>query len=117
MIKKITTIVDGYDVKKVNLWPSPTNRNKKIAVCFNNEKVFVLGRSGDYSRVRTLDGRIGWCANGFITALNNHDQMVDNVVNSIEYQQQFFEANTRRTNHLLNLLSRLWIVRILNKFK
>lgn len=66
MQKFITTYVDNTDVKEVNLWSHKTKRDKIIAVCQDDDLVTVLQVDGDYSKVRTSDGKEGWCMSGFL---------------------------------------------------
>jgi hypothetical protein len=63
---KITTIADGYDVGRVNLWSSPTSNRRQVAFCINNEKVEVLEYSGEYVKVKKSNGAEGWCMTGFL---------------------------------------------------
>jgi len=65
---KITTIADGFDVKKVKLWSS-TNTNRKVqAFMTNGEKIKVLEDSDPYYLVESVneDGRKGFCMKGFV---------------------------------------------------
>jgi hypothetical protein len=58
----IETIVEGYDVGQVNLWPGPTDSSRPVGRCYRGERVQVLGRSGEYVQVQTSSGARGWCA-------------------------------------------------------
>lgn len=62
----ITTIVDGTDIMEVNLWDHRTNRTTIVTSCRNNEKVSILEDDGSYVKLRTENGKIGWCMKGFI---------------------------------------------------
>lgn len=64
--KYITTFVDGSDVKEVNLWNHKTNRTEIVATCHDGEIVTVLETDGVYSKVKTSEGKTGWCMNGFL---------------------------------------------------
>lgn len=55
----ITTIVDGSDIGKVNLWNHKTERNIIVTSCLNNQKVTVLEDDGSYVKLKTADGKIG----------------------------------------------------------
>ncbi len=64
----ITTIVDNYDVKKVNLWSSTLSSRKIVASMVNDEKVYILKDEDPYYLVESAngDGRKGYCMKGFI---------------------------------------------------
>lgn len=65
--RQITTIADGFDVKRVNLFDSTDgNTRKVISYCTNNEKVEVIYRMDGYVKVRKKDGVEGWCLEGFL---------------------------------------------------
>ena len=65
---KITTIADGYDVKRVNLWSSVSSERKIIAYMTNGEEVLILKDADPYYLVESAnkDGRKGYCMKGFI---------------------------------------------------
>ena len=65
---KITTITDGFDVKKVNLWSSTNTDRKVLASMKNGEKIKVLQDSDPYYLVESLneDGRNGYCLKEFL---------------------------------------------------
>lgn len=62
----ITSIVDGTDILEVNLWDHRTNRTTIVTSCRNNEKVTILEDDGSYVKLKTEDGKIGWCMKGFL---------------------------------------------------
>ncbi len=71
----INTILDGFDVEKINLWDHPTKRDKIVAKCINNEPVYIIDsfttRDGvKYLQVRTfsnVDGCLdGWCSSACV---------------------------------------------------
>lgn len=71
----INTILDGFDVEKINLWDHPTKRDKIVTKCINNEPVYIIDsfttRDGvKYLQVRTfsnVDGCLeGWCSSACI---------------------------------------------------
>ena len=62
----ITSIVDGTDILEVNLWNHRTNRTTIVTSCRNNEKVTVLSSDGEYVKLETSNGKIGWCMKGFV---------------------------------------------------
>lgn len=67
MIQKlINTHVDGTNVKEVNLWAHKTNRDKIVARCKDEDLVTEIETDGTYSKVRTEDGKVGWCMSGFL---------------------------------------------------
>ena len=65
---KITTIADGFDVKRVNLWSSTNAKRKVQAFMTNGEKIKVLEDSDPYYLVESVngDGRKGFCMKGFV---------------------------------------------------
>ncbi len=63
---RITSIADGYDVKRVNLWSSTGSDRRVVAFCVNNEKVEVKHRSSGYVFVVKSDGTGGYCLEGFL---------------------------------------------------
>ncbi len=65
---KITTIADGFDVRRVNLF-STTGPNRTInASLIDGEKVNILRDEDPYYFVETSngDGRRGYCIKGFV---------------------------------------------------
>ena len=65
---KITTISDGFDVRKVNLCSSTNTDRKVLASMKNGEKIKVLQDSDSYYLVESLkeDGRKGYCLKDFV---------------------------------------------------
>lgn len=65
---KITTIADGFDVKKVKLWSSTSTNRKVLAFMTNGEKIKVLQDSDPYYLVESVNGagRKGYCMKGFV---------------------------------------------------
>jgi len=65
---KITTIADGFDVKKVTLWSSVTSSRKAKAVMLNGEKVKILKDADPYYLVESQSDskRKGYCMKGFV---------------------------------------------------
>ena len=65
---KITTITDGFDVKKVNLWSSTNTDRKVLASMRNGEKIKVLQDSDPYYLVESLNehGKKGYCMKEFV---------------------------------------------------
>ena len=75
---RITTIVDGFDVKRVNLYSSTSSDRKVVAYCLNYEEVSVLDSVptgltsvGEeyYIKVKKSTGDEGWCLSGFLEIL------------------------------------------------
>ncbi len=62
----ITTIADGYDVQKVNLWDSTDENRKIVGYCINNEKVKVGHRYKGYAYIIKKDGTAGYCLEEFL---------------------------------------------------
>lgn len=62
----ITTIADGYDVRKVNLWSTTGTDRKIVDYCINNEKVEIDHRSNGYVYVTKSNGISGYCLEGFL---------------------------------------------------
>ena len=56
----VTTLADGVRVESVNVWSSTENDRKKVASCYNNETVEILGFSGYYVNIKKSDGKSGW---------------------------------------------------------
>ena len=65
---KITTIVDDYDVKKVNLWSTTDSNRKKTGSMKNGEEVIILKEDDPYYLIESAnrDGRKGYCMKGFV---------------------------------------------------
>ncbi len=65
---KITTIADGFDVKKVKLWSSTSTNRRVQAFMTNGEKIKILEDSDPYYLVESVngDGRKGYCMKGFV---------------------------------------------------
>lgn len=67
----INTILDGFDVEKVNLWDHPTLRNNIVDRCTSNQEVELLTDGSDgMVLVRTSDNRQGWCNSAFLKPYN-----------------------------------------------
>lgn len=65
--RRITTIADGFDVKRVNLFDSTDGSSRKmIGYCINNEEVGVVDRMDGYVYVQKKDGVRGWCLEEFL---------------------------------------------------
>lgn len=62
----INTIIDGNDLKEIKIWSHRTERNSVVAHCKNGDKVTVLEDDGNYVRVKTSNGQIGWCEKRFV---------------------------------------------------
>ncbi len=64
----ITTIADGFDVKRVNLWNSISSGRKVVGYMTNGEEVIVLMDEEPYFLVESAngDGRKGYCMKGFV---------------------------------------------------
>ncbi|MFA8451872.1 MAG: hypothetical protein ACEPOW_14350 [Bacteroidales bacterium] len=65
-VRKIETIVNGYDILKVNLWNDAFNRKKVMARVARNESVAVIKVKESYVQVATTEGKIGWCRYEFL---------------------------------------------------
>ncbi len=120
MIKKINTIVDGYDVKVVNLWPSPSDRTRIIGKCVNDETVTILEYKGDYVKIRNTSGKIGWCNSGFLefTFIPGSDKDdIDESDSDIAIDKPFFDKEKEHIAELKNNISRTWISRLVRKLR
>lgn len=64
----ITTIADGYDVHRVNLWSSTDGNRTMTGFLTMGEKVNILGDDDPYFYVESAngDGREGYCMKGFV---------------------------------------------------
>jgi outer membrane murein-binding lipoprotein Lpp len=62
----VTTIADGYDSKRVNLWDDPTDRKKIVDFCTNNERVEVVYRMSGCVKLKKKNGNEGWCLEGWL---------------------------------------------------
>lgn len=63
---KITSIADGYDVERVNLWSSTSENRVIIDHCVNNEDIIILEYSLPYVKIKKKNGSVGWVMDGFI---------------------------------------------------
>lgn len=117
MLKKINTIVDGYDVKKINLWPNPADRTRIVASCTHNERVLVLDRKGDYTKVRTGSGKMGWCNTAFLVETDAQDLPEYYTDSDIAVDKSFFEKERYYVSDFRNLISRTWISRLFRKLR
>lgn len=58
---RVTTIADGYDVGRVNLWSSTNGNSRRVVgYCSNNERVQVIDRLYPYVYVRKNNGVEGY---------------------------------------------------------
>lgn len=63
----VTTIADGYDVKRVNLFSCTSCDNRQIIDhCTNGEQAKLISTSGEYVKLRKSNGSEGWCLKGWI---------------------------------------------------
>jgi len=64
----ITTIADGFDVQRVNLWNSISSGRKVSAYMTNGEEVIILKDEDPYFLVESAngDGRKGYCMKDFV---------------------------------------------------
>lgn len=62
----ITSVVDGTDIIEVNLWDHHTKRTTIVTSCRNNEKVTILEEDDKYVKLRTEQGKEGWCMRSFL---------------------------------------------------
>lgn len=65
-IAHINTFVDGMDVGTVNLWRDMTSRNNMVDQLIKGDKVAIIEEQGEYVKLATINGKVGWCMNGFI---------------------------------------------------
>ena len=65
---KITTKVDGMDVKKVNLWSSASSKRTIVCSMTNNQEVKILEDEDPYFLVESIkDSKCkGYCMKGFV---------------------------------------------------
>lgn len=65
---RITTIIDGYDVRKVNLWSSTSSSRTPQGFMLNGEQVKILKDVDPYYLVKSISGnkREGYCMKGFV---------------------------------------------------
>lgn len=63
---KITSIADGYDIERVNLWSSTSENRVIIDHCLNNEDIIILEYSLPYVKIKKKNGSMGWVMDGFI---------------------------------------------------
>jgi hypothetical protein len=65
---KITTMADGMDVQRVNLWSSTGYDRVTTSHLTNGEKVLILKDAGQYYLIETAngDGRKGYCMKEFV---------------------------------------------------
>lgn len=63
--KRITSVVDGYDVKTVNVWKDRTNRRLGTVGCLSNDTpIRVVKTDGEHTLIEFKTQ--GWVNNGFI---------------------------------------------------
>ncbi|MCX7921921.1 MAG: SH3 domain-containing protein [Clostridia bacterium] len=66
----------------VNLRKSPSTTSEVVHELYEGEKVSVLESSGDWMKVKTLDGKSGWVFKGFVSVNKTQktSRSVENVV-------------------------------------
>lgn len=64
----VNTVVDGYDVLKVNLWSQPNSPRKQVFSVTNGQKVKIIDENDDYYKIE-YNGMSGWCMKGFVNEL------------------------------------------------
>jgi hypothetical protein len=62
---EVVTFVDGYDVKQLNLWSSPSDNRSQTGVLKNGDKVEIISEQGEYYFVKA-GNTSGYCMKGFI---------------------------------------------------
>lgn len=63
----ITTITEGYDVEKVNLYNCPSCDGRRVvATCINGEEVKLISKTDEYVKVKKSNGKEGWCMEGWV---------------------------------------------------
>ena len=69
---KITTMADGIDVQRVNLWSTTGSNRITTSHLIHGEKVIVLREEGPYYLIETVnvDGRKGYCMKEFVNMGN-----------------------------------------------
>jgi len=64
----INTVVDGYDVKTVNLWQSAYNKDKIVCSLKNGMKVNIVKEVGEYYLIESVKTGLckGYCMQEFV---------------------------------------------------
>jgi hypothetical protein len=64
----ITSIADGFDVKRVNLYNSTSSDRRISCYLLNGDKIRILEDAEPYYLVEKIDGQVckGYCMKGFI---------------------------------------------------
>lgn len=64
----ITTIADGYDVQRVNLWSTTGSGRSIVGYFVNGDKVMIVKDEDPYYKVRSIsnDNLEGYCMKGFV---------------------------------------------------
>lgn len=69
---KPTTMADGMDVQRVNLWSTTHSNRVTTSHLTNGKKVIILKDEDPYYLIETAngDGRKGYCMKGFVIKSN-----------------------------------------------
>lgn len=100
MIKKIITVVDGYDVQTVNLWGDAVSRTKINGKCLNGDLVTILERRGEMVRVKNEKNHSGWCNIGFLVDVGHPDPIAVDPDKDLSIDREFYAANKEKTDSL-----------------
>lgn len=65
-IKELKKYVEGEIVTSVNLWDHMTERNRIISQIYPNVPFALLEEKGEYAKIMTIDGNVGWCMKGWL---------------------------------------------------
>ena len=72
------------DKLRLSLYKQADSSSGTIKLLVSGDKLDVLGRSGPYSRVRTLQGETGWVKNGFLVSSPTASNLVQDMEIQIE---------------------------------
>jgi SH3 domain protein len=72
------------DKLRLSLYKQADSASGTIKLLVSGDKLDVLGRSGPYSRVRTLQGETGWVKNGFLVSSPTASNLLQDMEKQIE---------------------------------
>lgn len=89
-----TMYVDNNNEGGLNLRSGPGSNYSELAEMEPGTQVQILGQSGDWSRLRTPDGQIGWSATRYLTPSKPHVRVCTGTVVNLQPVSRYSPSNS-----------------------
>jgi len=83
-VEEVQEIKYVTDKLRLSLYKQADSSSGTIKLLVSGDKLEVLGRSGPYSRVRTVQKEIGWVKNGFLVSTPTASNLLQDMEQQIE---------------------------------